>query len=61
MALRGEGHGRSRGSISSTQAFPPTDPARRVATWSLLMVAVSAVALMIGGAVGMCLQFTVFD
>lgn len=39
----------------------PADPARRVATWSLLMVAASAVALMIAGAVGTFLQFTVFD
>jgi len=39
----------------------PADPARRVATWSLLMVAASAVALMIGGAVGTFLQFWVFD
>ena len=39
----------------------PTDPARRVATWSLLMVAASAVALMIGSAVGTFLQLTVFD
>jgi hypothetical protein len=39
----------------------PADPARRVATWSLLMVAASAVAMMIGGAVGTFLQFTVFD
>jgi amino acid transporter len=38
-----------------------TDPARRVATWSLLMVAASAVALMIGSAVGTFLQLTVFD
>jgi amino acid transporter len=39
----------------------PADPARRVATWSLLMVVASAVALMVGGAIGTLLQLTVFD
>lgn len=39
----------------------PTDPARRFATWSVLMVAASAAALMVGSAVGAFLQFTVFD
>ena len=39
----------------------PTDPARRVAAWSLAMVAASAVALMVGGAIGTFLQLTVFD
>lgn len=39
----------------------PTDPARRVATWSLLMVAASTVAFVISSAVGTFLQLTVFD
>ena len=39
----------------------PEEPARRVATWSLLMVAASVVAALIAGALGTFLQFVVFD
>jgi hypothetical protein len=40
---------------------PPEDPARRVATWSLLMVGLTVVAALIAGAAGTFLQFVVFD
>ena len=39
----------------------PSEPARRVVTWSLLMVAVTGIAVVIGGVVGTFLQFVVFD
>jgi hypothetical protein len=39
----------------------PEDPARRVATWSLLMVAATVVAGFIAGAVGTFMQFVVLD
>jgi MFS family permease len=39
----------------------PKDPARRVATQSLLMVAATAVAAVIAGVVGTFLQSVVFD
>lgn len=38
----------------------PDEPARRVAVWSLLMVAATAVAGLIAGAAGTFLQFVVF-
>jgi hypothetical protein len=50
------------GSASRRHRFSlPREPARRVATWSLLMVPTSAFAVMIAGAVGTLLQFAVFD
>lgn len=39
----------------------PEEPGRRVATWSLLMVAATAVAAVVAGAVGTFLQLVVFD
>jgi MFS family permease len=54
MAVRGAAWDRHRLSL-------PTDPARRAATWSLVMVAASVVTLTIGSAVGTFLQFWVFD
>jgi len=39
----------------------PEEPARRVATWSLLMAAATLFATLIAGAVGTFLQFVVFD
>jgi len=39
----------------------PSEPARRVATWSLLMVAATGIAVVIGGVVGTFFQFVVFD
>lgn len=50
------------GSPSRRHRFSlPREPARRAATWSVLMVPTSAFAVMIGGAVGTLLQFAVFD
>lgn len=39
----------------------PEEPARRTATWSLLMVAASIVAALVAGAVGTFLGLVVFD
>ena len=39
----------------------PVEPGRRTAAWSLLMVAGTAVALLVAGAVGTFLQLVVFD
>jgi hypothetical protein len=39
----------------------PEEPPRRVAVWSLLMVAATAVAGLIAGVAGTFLQFVVFD
>jgi sterol desaturase/sphingolipid hydroxylase (fatty acid hydroxylase superfamily) len=39
----------------------PDEPARRLAVWSLLMIAATAVAGLIAGAAGTFLQFVVFD
>lgn len=39
----------------------PEDPARRLATWSLLMVAATALMLVIAGALGTFLGLVVFD
>jgi amino acid transporter len=39
----------------------PTEPGRRAAAWSLLMVAGTAVAVLVAGAVGTLLQIVVFD
>jgi hypothetical protein len=39
----------------------PEEPPRRVAVWSLLMVAATTVAGLIAGAAGTFLQFVVFD
>jgi MFS family permease len=39
----------------------PAEPGRRTAAWSLLMVAGTAVALLVAGVVGTFLQLVVFD
>jgi hypothetical protein len=39
----------------------PVEPGRRAAAWSLLMVAGTAVALLVAGVVGTFLQVVVFD
>ena len=39
----------------------PAEPGRRAAAWSLLMVAGTAAALLVAGAVGTFLQLVVFD
>ena len=39
----------------------PVEPGRRAATWSLLMLAGTAVALLAAGAMGTFLQLVVFD
>lgn len=39
----------------------PAEPGRRAATWSLLMLAGTAVALLVAGAAGTFLQLVVFD
>lgn len=39
----------------------PDEPGRRIATWSLLMAAVSAVAVVVAGALGTFFQTVVFD